>query len=209
MKKNFISFFLISILFISFFLGIWQVQRFIYKKKLANNLNKQVQMFSEVSFLSQHDNLSPYMIIGQVVGFRKYFFAGYNKYKVLVPISIFGTDKIIYVDLGCTDIYKRDNIRFDTPIAGVGRIMFHKQKSFVNNNIKDNIWFWYDYDALSLDLNKKVEPYTFHFMDYQTECIDANTDISVNNIHGFYIFFWYAIFFLDLLFIYRIFVRKV
>ena len=208
MKRYFIFIFLLLITFLTFFLGCWQVKRFFYKKNLISNLNKEVQLFASVENVTVKDHLSPFMIAGQVVGPKIYFFYSYNLYKVLVPLKIHGTNKVVYTDCGLTDVYKKKNISFGNVITGIAHIMFHNELHFIKNNVKDNIWFWYDYDALSNNLGEKVEPYTFYFMDYNTNNIKQNQEIKIHNIHYIYIIFWYSMFCCGIIVLYLCFLRK-
>ncbi len=182
-----------------FLLSTWQCARLSSKLDLIATQKKEPLDFFSLN-TKKHNFTKIYCTGIYKNDINFYLFAGQLGYNILTPIMIDG--KYILVNRGTVKSKLSQNIENETVnLIGTLLTKFHKTP-LVDNQEKENIWFYVDIDRMSEISGIKLEPYIIHItQDSNNSFITPNKDINITaNHHIFYAIMWFILGIMSLLF---------
>lgn len=206
-------FFMLFSFSISLSLGTWQVHRYQYKKIAIKN--HQESIITPTSFIRHKcDATEDYKVfsldrVSSIVNHPIYYFVGLNQVKVIYPANIH--DKHYFIDFGVISNDKIGMLEY-SELNGSMKVYSKLKKSeigFIKNDYNTKFIYSFNWDKLTAIVDLKIEPCVLYVIEHEKEFTDLkfNDMPEIRNIHGIYIFFWYAIAFFSLIFL-ILFVKK-
>ncbi|GAT76696.1 Surf1-like protein [Ehrlichia ruminantium] len=177
-------------------LGTWQVFRLKEKNIIIHNMQALPVKLSSDNLVSQRYN--HVIANGSFDNDHKFFvFAGTLGYYVLQPFHL-NDGKYILINKGTIADRKKELKLFDNDQRSVTGILYcdHNKKVgwFVKNDIDDNLWFWFDIEAMTKTVNIPLESCIIWANDtVDSNGITINVPLKVRNDHLEYIITWYVL----------------
>ncbi|MGN7618801.1 MAG: SURF1 family protein [Ehrlichia sp.] len=178
------------------FLGTWQIFRLKEKNEIIHNMQVPATRLLTDSIIKQ--NYKNVVAEGTFDNnYRFFFFAGALGYYLLHPFHL-SSGKYILVNKGVVSDKNLNIDLFDSAKINVHGILYcdynKKVRWFVKNDMNANIWFWFDIENMSKQINIPLEScMIWADRTVAFNNVTANVPLKIRNDHLEYIVTWYLL----------------
>ncbi len=174
------------------FLGSWQVSRWHQKQEILIRLNKSYSLIPQN--INKDCNYQRLSLKQVILNPKKYIYmyAGEHGYYLLA-LGKLENNNLALINLGRTKTKEKNSIPNKINLEGIILFDFKKPLLITNYDTKSDIWFSFDREAMSKQLETKLEPYMVWVEHANIEGINNNGKFRVYNHHVEYIITWYSI----------------